>query len=90
MTPGSSAEFSRTASAASIVEKGADGDDDDGSGDDDQHGHKKQEWSSPLEFLLSCIAMSVGLGSKPRPLFSHNSSCLKTLAAYNSEPLFQE
>ena len=52
-----------TASAASIVEKGADGDDDD---DDDSGGddHKKQEWSNPLEFLLSCIAMSVGLGSK--------------------------
>ena len=61
VTPGSSTEFSMTASAASIVEKGADGDDDDDSGGDD---HKKQEWSNPLEFLLSCIAMSVGLGSK--------------------------
>ena len=29
--------------------------------EDEEH---KQEWSSPLEFLLSCIAMSVGLGSE--------------------------
>ena len=58
-----------TASAASIVEKGADGDDDDDSGGDD---HKKQEWSNPLEFLLSCIAMSVGLGSKLLLNSTHN------------------
>jgi len=32
-------------------------------GSTDDEGHK-EEWSSPLEFLLSCIAMSVGLGSK--------------------------
>jgi hypothetical protein len=33
----------------------------DGDVEDEEH---KQEWSSPLEFLLSCIAMSVGLGSE--------------------------
>lgn len=32
---------------------------DDEEGDDDQ----RQQWSRPLEFLLSCIAMSVGLGN---------------------------
>ena len=25
---------------------------------------ERQQWSNPIEFLLSCIAMSVGLGSK--------------------------
>ena len=25
---------------------------------------ERQQWSNPVEFLLSCIAMSVGLGSK--------------------------
>ena len=45
-------------SASSISEKGSmDGD------DDDAVPHKEQ-WSNPLEFLLSCIAMSVGLGSE--------------------------
>jgi len=26
---------------------------------------ERQQWSNPVEFLLSCVAMSVGLGSKP-------------------------
>ena len=25
---------------------------------------ERQQWSNPIEFLLSCVAMSVGLGSK--------------------------
>lgn len=60
MTPGSSSEFSIAGSVASIAEKEA-GSLGDGDDDDD---HQKQEWSSPVEFLLSCVAMSVGLGSK--------------------------
>ena len=29
----------------------------------DEDGEDRQQWSSPIEFLLSCIAMSVGLGN---------------------------
>ncbi len=32
-----------------------------GSGDGDQD-RERQQWNNPIEFLLSCIAMSVGLG----------------------------
>ena len=29
---------------------------------------ERQQWSNPIEFLLSCVAMSVGLGSKLRKM----------------------
>ncbi|XP_068201394.1 sodium-dependent nutrient amino acid transporter 1-like isoform X2 [Palaemon carinicauda] len=29
----------------------------------DEDGEERQEWSNPVEFLLSCIALSVGLGN---------------------------
>jgi solute carrier family 6 amino acid transporter-like protein 5/7/9/14 len=29
----------------------------------DDGGPKRQSWDNPIEFLLSCIAMSVGLGN---------------------------
>ena len=37
---------------------------DDGNNDDDDdgEGQERQQWTNPVEFLLSCIAMSVGLG----------------------------
>ncbi|CAL4064796.1 unnamed protein product, partial [Meganyctiphanes norvegica] len=31
--------------------------------EDEDEGEERQQWSHPIEFLLSCIAMSVGLGN---------------------------
>ena len=30
---------------------------------EDEEGVARQQWSNPIEFLLSCIALSVGLGN---------------------------
>jgi hypothetical protein len=35
-------------------------------------GPERQQWSNPIEFLLSCIAMSVGLGNVWRFPFTGN------------------
>ena len=42
---------------------GKDDGNEDENDEEDENGEKRQQWTNPVEFLLSCIAMSVGLGN---------------------------
>ena len=45
--------------------------------EDEDEEESRQQWSNPIEFLLSCVAMSVGLG---KDLFRNGQNIQITLS----------
>ena len=59
-------DMSHKAEEGGIVDKDAASSrdtDKDAANEEAAAGPERQQWSNPIEFLLSCIAMSVGLGN---------------------------